>query len=79
MHKIDLRKIYTFHAVSPAPSPETLPVGGDIYYECLECRGIVSSVPRIRSVCDCGNLAGNEGVLQVGKPDRVCVVRGKLK
>ena len=79
MLKIDLRKIYTFHPVLPAPCPETLPVGGDIYYECLECKGIVSSVPRIRSACDCGNLAGTDGELQVGQPGRVCVVRGKLK
>jgi len=79
MLKIDLRKIYHFYPVEPAPVSTALPTGGDIYYECLDCTTIVSSVPRIKSACDCGNLSGTDGVLQVGKPERVRVVRGKLK
>ncbi|MDR2164409.1 MAG: hypothetical protein LBO79_02005 [Zoogloeaceae bacterium] len=77
--KLDMRKIYTFHPVEPAPSPDDLPTGGDLYYECTECSGIVSSVPRIQSACQCGNLSGNGGVILVKDPAKVRVVRGKLK
>lgn len=79
MLNIDMRKIYNFYPVEPAPSPADLPTGGDIYYECLDCTAIVSSVPRIKSACTCGNLKGADGVLVVDKPERVRVVRGKLK
>lgn len=77
--KIDMRKIYNFYPLEPAPEPDALPVGGDLYYECTECSDIVSSVPRIKSACHCGNLSGNGGVLQVKDPTKVRVVRGKLK
>ncbi|MES2771536.1 MAG: hypothetical protein V4623_06075 [Pseudomonadota bacterium] len=76
---IDLRKIYLFQAVEPAPDPANLPVGGDLYYECLECTTVVSSAPYIQSACACGNLRGGAGELKVEKPERVRVVRGKLK
>jgi len=79
MHSIDLRKIYKFHPVTPAPAANALPTGGDLYYECLECTGIVSSVPLIKSSCACGNLSGNGGKLDVKSPEKVRVVRGKLK
>lgn len=79
MHAIDLRKIYKFYPVDPAPSPTDLPTAGDIYYECLECSTIVSSVPRIKTACTCGNLSGEDGKLAVQKPVQVKVVRGKLK
>ena len=79
MLNIDMRKIYNFYPVEPVPSPSELPTAGDIYYECLECTAIVSSVPLIKSACACGNLSGNGGVLAVAKPERVRVVRGKLK
>ena len=79
MMNIDMRKIYNFYPVEPAPDPVDLPTGGDLYYECLDCTGIVSSVPRIQSACPCGNLSGNGGQLAVKDPMRVRVVRGKLK
>lgn len=79
MLNIDMRKIYNFHPVEPAPGPSDLPTSGDIYYECLDCTSIVSSVPLIKSACNCGNLGGGDGVLVVNTPERVRVVRGKLK
>jgi hypothetical protein len=76
--KIDLRKIYRF-----APMDHThgdpLPNGGDIYYECTSCNGVISSVPRIPSDCGCGNLTGNGGKATIKEADKVTPVRGKLK
>ncbi|MDR3322836.1 MAG: hypothetical protein LBS89_01355 [Zoogloeaceae bacterium] len=77
--KLDMRKIYNFYPIDPAPSPDDLPTGGDIYYECQECSEVVSSVPRIKSACACGNLSGHGGTLEVRDATRVRVVRGKLK
>lgn len=79
MLNIDLRKIYNFHPVEPAPSPDNLPTGGDLYYECLDCQGVVVSVPHVKVACECGNLTGGGGEVKVQKPERVRVVRGKLK
>ncbi|WP_265947380.1 hypothetical protein [Dechloromonas sp. A34] len=79
MLTIDMRKIYNFYPVEPAPDPAALPTGGDLYYECLECSAVVNSVPHIKAACICGNLAGSGGKLTVGNPARVRVVRGKLK
>jgi len=79
MSKLDLRKIYKFHPLEPAPSPSDLPVGGDLYYECTECNEIVISVPRIKTACACGNLSGQGGKLEVRDTAKVKVVRGKLK
>lgn len=79
MAAVDMRKIYNFYPVEPAPDPAALPTGGDLYYECLECSQIVNSVPFIKSACDCGNLQGAGGKLAVQHPARVRVVRGKLK
>lgn len=79
MLNIDLRKIYNFYPVEPAPTPDSLPTGGDIYYECLDCTTVINSVPHIKSACPCGNLAGGGGSLTVSKPERVKVVKGKLK
>lgn len=79
MQGIDLRKIYKFYPVEPAPAATDLPTGGDLYYECLECTGVVSSVPLIKAACVCGNLSGNGGKIDVKSPERVRVVRGKLK
>lgn len=79
MQSLDLRKIYRFYPVEPAPSPDKLPTAGDIYYECLECTVIVSSVPRIKTACTCGNLTGADGKVVVKNPAKVKVVRGKLK
>lgn len=79
MLKLDMRKIYNFHPVEPTPDAGNLPTAGDIYYECLECSVIVSSVPLIKSECGCGNLAGAGGKVDVKNPVRIRVVRGKLK
>lgn len=79
MLNIDMRKIYNFYPVEPAPSADALPTGGDLYYECLDCSVIVNSVPHIKSACACGNLQGAGGKLEVRDPARVRVVKGKLK
>ncbi len=76
---IDMRKIYNFYPVEPAPSAATLPTGGDLYYECLDCSAVVNSVPFIKAACVCGNLQGGAGKLSVKEPAQVRVVRGKLK
>ncbi len=54
MLNIDLRKIYNFYPVEPAPDPAALPTGGDLYYECMDCLVIVNSVPHIKAACACG-------------------------
>lgn len=74
-----MRKIYNFHPVEPAPDPGSLPTGGDLYYECLDCSVVVNSVPYIKAVCACENLQGSAGSMTVKDPARVRVVRGKLK
>ena len=79
MVSVDLRKIYLFSPLEPAPLPGDLPVGGDIYYECLDCTTVLNSVPYIKCACECGNMAGGAGKTQVSDPARVRVVRGKLK
>ncbi len=79
MLNIDLRKIYSFHPVQPAPESGSLPTAGDLYYECLDCSGIVSSVSQLKAACPCGNLAAAAGTVVVRDPARVRVVRGKLK
>lgn len=79
MSGVDMRKIYNFYPVEPAPSPDALPTGGDIYYECTACAQIVNSVPFIKMACTCGNLEGGGGKLTVKAPQQVRVVRGKLK
>ena len=79
MLKIDMRKIYNFYPIEPAPDPAKLPTSGDLYYECLECTEIVNSLPFIKSACSCGNLVGSEGKLIVKNPESVRVIRGKLR
>ena len=79
MLNIDMRKIYNFYPVEPAPDPAALPTGGDLYYECLDCSVIVNSVPHIKAACACGNLEGGGGKLNVKDATRVRVVKGKLK
>lgn len=76
--KIDLRKIYRFEAISH-PDGMELPTGGDIYYECTECTHVVSSVPHIVAYCECGNLQGKAGKVDVKDATKVKPVRGKLK
>lgn len=79
MQNLDMRKIYNFYPITPKPDPAALPTGGDIYYECTGCNGIVSSVSFIKTACQCGNLSGNGGKTTVQDPHKVNVVRGKLK
>lgn len=79
MLNIDMRKIYNFYPIEPKPDPSALPTGGDIYYECMDCMVIVNSVPFVKAACACGNLEGNGGKLTIKMPDRVNVVKGKLK
>ena len=79
MFSIDLRKIYSFSPVEPAPDPQNLPASSDIYYECLECKTVLNSVPHIKCACQCGNLKGGSGKTCVDKPEQVRVVKGKLK
>ncbi|MDR1848635.1 MAG: hypothetical protein LBQ75_01195 [Zoogloeaceae bacterium] len=79
MPSVDMRKIYKFYPIEPAPSPDSLPTGGDLYYECADCGMIVLSVPRIKTACTCGNLSGHSGKLNVKDATKVKVVRGKLK
>jgi len=76
--KVDLRKIYRFEAVEhPAGTP--LPTGGNVFYECSSCNVVVSSVPFTPAKCNCGNLEGNKGKVEIREPDKVKVVHGKLK
>jgi hypothetical protein len=76
---IDLRKIYRFSPVEPAPAVGSFPVGAAFYYECLDCQAIVSSVPHAPAKCVCGNLSGGSGSLEIQVPERVRVMTGKLK
>ena len=79
MLNIDMRKIYHFYPIDPAPAAGALPSGGDIYYECLDCSVIVNSVPHIKSACACGNPQGGGGKMEIKDPERVRAVKGKLK
>ena len=79
MSNVDMRKIYKFYPLEQKVDPDNLPRGGDLYYECLECHGIVSSVSFIAAACDCGNLSGDKGAVTVRETARIQVVRGRLK
>ncbi len=74
-----LRKIYNFYPVEPAPDPNNLPKGGDIYYECKHCKGVVNSVSRIKAQCECGKLKADKGSCFIENPNEITVVKGKLK
>lgn len=76
---VDMRKIYKFHPLEQQVDSENLPTGGDLYYECRTCQGIVSSVSFIKAACECGNLEGGKGTVAVRDKALVTVVRGKLK
>ncbi len=77
--QLDLRKIYRFTPVEPAPSPDALPTGAAVYYECTECSVVVNSVPHLKCACTCGNLAGSGGSLEVKDPAKVKVMTGVLR
>ncbi len=74
-----LRKIYNFYPIEPRPDPQNLPKGGDVYYECKRCNGVVNSVSRIKASCSCGNLTADKGACTIQNPDEVTAVKGKLK
>lgn len=76
--KLDLRKIYRFDPV-PRNADGSLPKGGDVYYECANCKDVVSSVSHIKAGCGCGNLSGGGGTTEIKSPDQVIPLRGKLK
>jgi len=76
--KLDLRKIYRFEPIEHAGGVP-LPTGGNIYYECANCGFIVSSVTHLPAACECGNLSGKQGKVSVQHPEKVKLVRGKLR
>lgn len=76
--KLDLRKIYRFDPV-PRNADGSLPKGGDVYYECSDCKDVVSSVSHIKAACSCGNLTGGEGKTEIKAPEQVTPLKGKLK
>lgn len=53
------------------------PRGLDIYYRCLECDEVVSSIPRDNVSCKCGNVGIDKDMnrLWVGDYDRFAVLR----
>ena len=79
MSVIDLRKIYRFVPLEPAPAAGALPTGAMYYYECLDCQGIVNSVPHATAQCPCGNLVGSGGKVDIRDRSRLQVMTGKLK
>lgn len=76
--KLDLRKIYRFEAVKHDDATP-LPTGGDVFYECVDCSNVISSVPYTPAACECGNLSGNKGEITVRDSAKVKPVRGRLK
>ncbi len=76
--KLDMRKIYRFEPVETRAG-EPLPTGSGIFYECAECKDVVSSVPFILVKCECGNLQGNGGTLNVKDASKVTPMKGTLK
>jgi hypothetical protein len=76
---VDLRKIYRFTPVTPAPAAGELPQGATYYYECLDCQGIVSSVSHAKVQCVCGNLSGGSGEIVIKNAERLRVLTGKLR
>ena len=49
--KLDMRKIYRFDPLDAA-ADAPLPSGSGVFYECAECKEVVSSVPHILVKCD---------------------------
>jgi len=76
--KVDLRKIYRFEPVVHEAGA-ALPTGGNVFYECVECGFVVSSVPYTPAECECGNLKGNKGEITVADAEKVKLVKGVLK
>lgn len=76
--KMDMRKIYRFDSLPLAPG-EPLPEGSGIFYECSDCKEVVSSVPFILVKCQCGNLEGRDGKLSIKDKSKVVPLKGVLK
>lgn len=76
--KIDLCKIYCFMLLDYVFGV-LLFSGGDIYYECIICNGVISLVLCIVLVCECGNFIGNGGQVVIKEIDKVNLVCGKFK
>lgn len=77
--KLDLRKIYRFEAMVGYEASAPLPTGGDVFYECAQCKDVISSVPYSPATCECGNLSGNKGTIAIREKAKVKAVRGRLK
>ncbi len=76
---IDFRKIYNFYPIPDKEGTGKLPTGGDVYYECQNCKGLVLSVSFIPSKCECGNITANKGKSEIKDPSKVIAMTGKLK
>ncbi len=76
--KLDMRKIYRFDPLRIGEG-EPMPSGGNVYYECTECREVVSSVPHIIVKCGCGNLEGKAGKLTIKDAGKATPMKGTLK
>jgi len=76
--KIDLRKIYRFDPIE-RPADGSLPKGGNVYYECGECKLIVASMSHIKTACECGNIEGGGGATKIRDTARVTPLKGTLK
>ncbi len=76
--KLDMRKIYRFDTVEAKPG-EPLPSGSGVFYECTECKDVVSTVPHILVKCTCGNLEGKAGILNIKDASKVQPLKGTLK
>jgi hypothetical protein len=76
--KVDLRKIYRFDPVT-RNEDGSLPKGGNVYYECDECKVIVASVSHIKAACECGNVTGGGGATEIKEPTKINPLRGTLK
>lgn len=76
--KIDLRKIYRFDPIERS-ADGSLPKGGNVYYECSECKEIIASVSHIKTACTCGNITGGSETSVIKDPSKVTPLRGVLK
>ena len=76
--KIDLRKIYRFDALD-RQADGSLPRGGNVYYECGDCKVIIASVSHIKAACECGNISGGGGRTEIRDAAKVTPLKGTLK
>ena len=52
-------------------------IGKDIFYKCLKCGGIISSVPKTSIGCQCGNIEIDKEMhrLWVGEYDKIAILK----